>query len=136
MKTLEKILQQMVKELKGLTKKAVKLQTQIAKEEKQAKKKVIKKKVAPEKAPKKVSAKKAPVKKATKKAAPKKSAPVKKVSAIGTVLEIINQSKNGVSTKTLEKKSGFNARKISNVLFKLKKQGKVKSEKRGVYSKG
>lgn len=50
-----------------------------------------------------------------------------------TVFGIIKRSKKGVDTAALMKKTGFNAKKIQNNIFKLKKQGKIKSEVKGIY---
>ena len=66
------------------------------------------------------------------KPAPKK--PVGK-TAPETVLEIIKRSKKGVSIETLKEKTGFKAHKLHNTVYKLKNQGKIKSEKKGVYVK-
>lgn len=87
----------------------------------------------------KAKAKKAAVKKsAPKKSTPKKTAPKKapvKKTASDTVLIIINRSKKGVDSATLAKKTGFDKKKIANIVFKLRKQGKVKSISKGVYAK-
>ena len=76
-----------------------------------------------------------PKKKAVKKA-PKK-APAKKTSAKLTaadqVIEIINQSKDGVDAATLVKKTGFNAKKVRNILHRTFKKGKIKRSGKGVY---
>jgi len=72
-------------------------------------------------------------KKATvEKAAVKESGPV---TAADTVLAIINRSNQGVNTETLMKMTGYNQKKISNLVFKLRKQGKIKSAAKGVYVK-
>ena len=86
----------------------------------------------------KVAAKKAPVKKvAVKKAAPKKAISKKptQATAADTVLAIINRSKKGVNSETLVKKTGYNQKKISNLVYKLRKQGKIKSPEKGIYVK-
>jgi len=72
--------------------------------------------------------KKTPVKKA----AVKNAAPV---TAVDTVLAIIKRSKKGVGTAALMEKTGYNQKKISNLVYKLKKQGKIKSFRKGVYVK-
>jgi hypothetical protein len=72
------------------------------------------------------------VKKAAKTSAPQKE---KKATATGTVLQIISRSKNGVDTATLKKKTGFNDKKIHNIIYKLKNKGEIKSEKKGIYVK-
>lgn len=75
----------------------------------------------------------------TKAAAAKKStakkASAKKKTAADTVLTVINRSKKGVDSATLAKKTGYDKKKIANIVFKLKKQGKIKSVSRGVYVK-
>ena len=82
-------------------------------------------------------ARKAPVKpkkKVAKKAA-KKPVAKKPVTAVGTVLKIINRSKKGVSPSTLMEKTGFAPQKVHNIVYKLKKEGKIKSVGRGRYLK-
>jgi predicted Rossmann fold nucleotide-binding protein DprA/Smf involved in DNA uptake len=76
-----------------------------------------------------------PKKKVAKKAA-KKPVAKKPVTAVGTVLKIINRSKKGVSPSTLMEKTGFAPQKVHNIVYNLKKQGKIKSVGRGVYLKG
>jgi predicted Rossmann fold nucleotide-binding protein DprA/Smf involved in DNA uptake len=87
-----------------------------------------------------VSAPEAPVKPVMEKAktiAAKKGAPPKEkpVTATDAIVKIISRSKEGVDTSTLVKETGFDAKKIHNLVYKLKKQGKIKSEKKGVYEK-
>jgi len=84
--------------------------------------------------PKKKIAKKT-VQKTVAKKAVKKAVTKKPVTAVDTVLKIINKSKKGVDTSTLMKKTGYNQRKIANLVYKLNKQGKIKSVGRGVYLK-
>lgn len=77
--------------------------------------------------------------KQTKPASPKpskKRTPAKKksVTAIDAVYQIISHSKKGVDTVTLKKKTGFDDKKIHNTIYKLKKQGKIKTEKKGHYT--
>ena len=120
----------------GMEKIAEKLEESVPKEKskRKAKSKPVRKaktktkKAAPKKAPaKKAAAKKAPAKKAVK---AKKS-----VTAADTVLTIVNRSKKGVSNSTLAEKTGFDKKKIANIVFKLRKLGKIKSVGRGVYTK-
>ena len=98
------------------------------------------KKVAPKKAVKKATPKKAVAKKAApKKAVAKKTAPKKaaanKVTAADTVFNVIARLKKGTDTAGLMKKTGFDQKKVANIIFKLKKQGKISSPKKGVYVK-
>ena len=69
---------------------------------------------------------------ALKKAVAKKPA---KLSASGTVLAIVKRSRKGIDTATLKKKTGFEGRKVRDIIFRLRKQGKIKSERRGLYVK-
>jgi hypothetical protein len=69
------------------------------------------------------------------KKAPK--APVKKkalqITATDQVLNIINRSKKGVDTATLMKKTGFDQKKVRNILQRTFKQGKIKRADKGIY---
>ena len=64
-------------------------------------------------------------------------APVKKkvakVTATDQVLKIINRSKKGVDTDTLMKKTGFDQKKVRNILQRTFKQGKIKRAGKGIY---
>ena len=64
-----------------------------------------------------------------------KKAPVKAVKKTDTdkVLEIINRSKKGVDTATLMKKTGFNQKKVRNILNRTYKQRKITSVSKGIY---
>ncbi|MBA4367422.1 MAG: hypothetical protein C0403_07260 [Desulfobacterium sp.] len=95
---------------------------------------------------KKAVAKKAPVKKkaAAKKAPARKTTSNQKVdskedanasTAIETVVGIIQKSKNGVDVETLISKTGYDAKKISNLVYKAKKRGDIKSGAKGIYVK-
>ena len=79
--------------------------------------------------------KKKSAKKAAKKAPAKKTVAKKPATAADTVLGIINRSKKGVDTATLVKKTGYDKKKVANLVYKLKKQGKIKSVEKGVYLK-
>lgn len=84
----------------------------------------------PKKKTKAKPARKAPAK--LKKPVQKKEKPA---TAAETVLRIINKSKKGVNTATLMEKTGYDKKKVANLVYKLKKQGKIKSVGRGVYLK-
>jgi len=87
---------------------------------------------------KKILAKKAPAKKAPAKKAPAKKAPAQKKAAQPTatdaILKIIKASKKGVDAPTLVKKTGFNQKKVRNILFRTYKQGKIKRLDKGIYT--
>jgi hypothetical protein len=82
--------------------------------------------------------KQAKPKPASKTAAKSEKATAKKAmkkTAADTVYTVIKRSKKGVTNATLAKKTGFDKKKIANIIFKLRKQGKIKSIDRGVYTK-
>lgn len=56
-------------------------------------------------------------------------------TAIALVAYYIDKGKNGLSIKDLQKSTGFPAKKLYAILFRLKQQGKVKSPAYGVYKK-
>ncbi len=113
MTQLKKDLKAVAKDLKKLTQKADKMTKRLEKLEK-------------------AQAAKKPKAKAVKKAVAKKPA---KLSASGTVLAIVKRSRKGVDKATLIKKTGFEGRKIWHIIYKLKKEGKIKSERKGLYVK-
>ena len=85
------------------------------------------------KPPKKILAKKAPVKKVpVKKVSAKKKAA--QPTATDAILKIIKASKKGVDAPTLVKKTGFNQKKVRNILFRTYKQGKIKRLDKGIYT--
>jgi cell division septum initiation protein DivIVA len=92
-------------------------------------------------APAKPAAKKSAAKKRARKKAPAKKAPAKRAAskkaptASDVVRTAIYRYKNGVSVTQLKKKTGFNDKKIANIVYKLKKQGEVVSPAKGVYQK-
>jgi len=56
-------------------------------------------------------------------------------TAIALVTHYVDKSKKGLSIKDLQASTGFPARKLYGILFRLKQQGKVKSPAYGVYKK-
>ena len=94
-------------------------------------------KVAPKTPPK---SKRKPSAKSTKKSpgkTPEKPTAEKDMplTAAATVLGIIKRSKKGVDTNTLMQKTGYDRKKIANIIYKLKKQNAIKSTGKGVYVK-
>jgi len=57
----------------------------------------------------------------------------RKENATDKVLKIINRSKKGVDIATLVKKTGFDQRKVRNIIFRTHKEGRIKRADRGVY---
>lgn len=70
-----------------------------------------------------------------KKSIAKKAVPKKPITSAETVLKIISRSKKGVSPAIISKKTGFDQKKVYNIIYKLNKQGKIKSVGRGIYVK-
>jgi len=112
--TITKDLQAIKKELTKLTKQTEKLAAALGKAEKPKAK---------------------PVKTTTKAKAVTKKAPVKaaKITDTDQVLAIVNRSKKGVDTATVMKKTGFNQKKVRNILFRTYKQGKITRAEKGIY---
>jgi predicted Rossmann fold nucleotide-binding protein DprA/Smf involved in DNA uptake len=52
-----------------------------------------------------------------------------------TVYKVIARLKNGANMAAIKQKTGYDNKKIHNLVYKLKKQGKIKSETKGVYVK-
>jgi cell division septum initiation protein DivIVA len=92
-----------------------------------------KKQSAPVKTAKTVSKKAKAAKKAAPEVVLKKA--VQATSAVDTVLNIINRSKKGVNTAAIKAKTGYDQKKVSNIVYKLKKLGKIKAVQKGVYVK-
>ncbi len=113
MKQLKNDMQAVAKDLKRLTQKTDKMIRQLEKLEKP-------------------QAAKKPKAKAVKKAVAKKP---KTVSSRDTVLAVIKRSKKGVDTVALRKKTGFEDKKIRDITYRLRKQGKIKTEGKGLYVK-
>lgn len=57
----------------------------------------------------------------------------KKKSATDVVHNLIIESQEGVNIETLSQQSGYDPKKIYNIVYRLKKQGKIKSGKKGIY---
>jgi hypothetical protein len=113
MNQLKKDLKTVAKDLKRLTQKTDKMIKQFQKLEK-------------------AQAAKKPKAKAVRKTTAKKPT---RVSGSETVLAIVKRSRKGIDTATLERKTGFKGRKIRDTIFRLRKQGKIKSERKGIYVK-
>jgi pantothenate kinase len=112
--TITKDLQTVSKELTKLAKQIENLTAALGKAEKPKVKSVKTTTKA------KVVAKKAPVKAA-------------KITDTDKLLAIINRSKKGVDTATLMKKTGFDQKKVRNILSRTYKQGKITRAEKGIY---
>ena len=112
--TITKDLQAISKELTKLVNQIEKLATELGKAGK----------------PKAKSVKTKPKAKAVSKKAPAKRG---KKTDTDKVLAIINRSKKGVDTATLMKKTGFDQKKVRNMLNRTYKQGKITRVEKGIY---
>ena len=122
MAILKKDLHAVKRDIKALEKKMEKLlndygQPQKPKAAKKAKRKTVK-----------VKTKRAA---AVKKAAPKKKA--SKMTATEQILKIIKRSRKGVDVPTLKTKTGFEDKKVRNIIFRASKEGKIKKVGREIY---
>ena len=121
MEKLRKELNAVSKTLSNLVKKVEKIQNKIEKKAsllKSQKTKRINKKAR----------KRIPVKKA----AVRKTAPP---TAVDTIYSIIRKSKRGINTSELMEKTGYERKSVSNAIYILTKQGKIKTVSKGVYIK-
>jgi len=82
-----------------------------------------------------------PIKKAIKAKAPKKltqkkTVPSSKGSAsnVDKVFEAIKNAAGGINNASIVEKTGLAQKQVANVIFKLKKQGKIKAVSRGVFT--
>jgi membrane protein involved in colicin uptake len=84
-------------------------------------------------------AKAAPKKKAATKTAPAKAKAAEAAAAGNTMLDniygMISRSRKGITVEMLKKKTGLQARQVSNALYKLTKKAKIETLSRGVYVK-
>ena len=78
-------------------------------------------------------AKAKPVKKTVTKKISKKTAT--HPTTADTVYKVIARYKKGANMAAIKQKTGYDNKKINNLVYKLKKQGKIKNEAKGVYVK-
>ena len=55
------------------------------------------------------------------------------MTASGTVLKVIKNSRNGADFAKIQAKTGFEDKKLRNIIFRLNKIGRIKRKTRGVY---
>jgi putative endonuclease len=115
--TIKKDLQNLNKEIKALSTRMEKLIKEFDKSQK-----VSAAKKAPAKTTKRIATKKVPAKKRP-----------AKLTATDRVLKIINRSKKGVDAATLMKRTGFDDKKIRNILQRTFSEGRIKRAGRGIY---
>lgn len=67
----------------------------------------------------------------TKKTTGRKKAP--QMTATEQILQIVRRSRKGVDVPTLKTKTGFQDKKVRNIIFRASKEGKIKKVGRGIY---
>ncbi|OQX20870.1 MAG: hypothetical protein BWK80_35210 [Desulfobacteraceae bacterium IS3] len=74
-------------------------------------------------------------KKASAKVAAKGKTPVAKspLNASDTVLEVIKNAKEGMDFAKIQAKTGFDDKKLRNIIFRLNKTGRIQRRERGIY---
>ena len=122
MKNFKKDLNDAAKTARALALKIEKLRKQFSEMEKKH----------PQMPAKKARRKRLVAKKAVAKKAASKGA---KATATDAVLAAIGRSKKGVDAATIMKKTGFDSKKVANILARMKKQERVENVKRGSYVK-
>jgi len=140
MKQLRRSLNAISKNLKALTKRSEKLVKALDKLEKaQAKAGKTKKRAVKRVGVKRTVSRRATTRRAAAKKPAKRKVAAKKgrrsISATETVLKIVNRSRKGVDTATLQNKTGYNTRKIWDIVHRAYKEGKIKKVSRGTYVK-
>jgi len=122
MTILKRDLQAVKKDIIALEKKLDKLLSAVAKPQKSKSSKKIKRKAVKAKARRKM---------AIKKATPRKKA--RKMTATEQILSIVRRSRKGVDVPALKSKTGFEDKKVRNIIFRASKEGKIKKVGRGIY---
>lgn len=56
------------------------------------------------------------------------------VTALDAVLDTIKRSREGAGFAEIQAKTGFEEKKIRNIIFRLHKTGKIKRKSRGIYT--
>ncbi|MFH1954872.1 MAG: hypothetical protein ABIL06_25060 [Pseudomonadota bacterium] len=126
MKQMKKEVESLTKELKSLIQKTEKIVKALEKLEKpQAKTKSVKKAAKPKKPVKKPAVKKTDRKPTENKAA--------KGSVIDAIMGVIQANSEGVNTSQIMKQTGLNKKQVWGTINRAKKEGKVKTVKRGIY---
>jgi ElaB/YqjD/DUF883 family membrane-anchored ribosome-binding protein len=75
---------------------------------------------------------KAKTKRAVKKVTPRKKT-AKRTTSTDQILKIIKRSRKGVNVPALKAKTGFEDKKVRNIIFRASKEGKIKKVGRGIY---
>lgn len=71
---------------------------------------------------------------ARQKTGPKGTSGARRMSATNVVLDTVKRSKKGADIASLQTKTGFDEKKLRNIIFRLHKLGEIQRVKRGVYA--
>lgn len=122
MAILKRDLQDVRRDIKALEKKMEKLLKAYGKSPKSAVKRKPKKKVVKAKVARIAVAKKA-----------KGRSRAPQLTATDQILKIIRRSRKGVDVPTLKTRTGFDDKKVRNIVFRASKEGKISKVGRGTY---
>jgi predicted transcriptional regulator of viral defense system len=122
MAILKRDLQAVKKDIKALERKMEKLLMAFGKPQKAKAAKKPKRKTVKAKARRAVAVKKV--------VSRKKAA---KTTSTEQILKIVRRSRKGVDVPTLKTKTGFEDKKVRNIIFRASKEGKIKKVGRGIY---
>ena len=64
---------------------------------------------------------------------PKSTVDRSELTSSGVVMKVIKNSRKGADFARIQLKTGFEDKKLRNIIFRLNKIGKIKREGRGVY---
>ncbi|MDZ7832161.1 MAG: hypothetical protein U5L07_10455 [Desulfobacterales bacterium] len=70
---------------------------------------------------------------AAKKSPSRKKVDLTQQNASDAVLDVITEAKTGINFPEIKAKTGFNDKKLRNIIYRLGKLGKIKNKKRGIY---
>jgi hypothetical protein len=122
MAILKRDLQAVKKDIVALQKKMEKLLNAYGKPQKPKTAKKPKRKVVKAKTKRTVKARKTTL---------RKKAPT--ITATEQILKIVRKSRKGVDVPMLKAKTGFDDKKVRNIVFRASKEGKIKKVGRGTY---
>ena len=63
-----------------------------------------------------------------------RKAPLKRGDIFDAVMAVIRDSKEGVNTVTLKNNTGLTGQQIRSVVYRAEKMGRIRREKRGIYT--
>ncbi|MFO7964602.1 MAG: hypothetical protein R6U50_11820 [Desulfobacterales bacterium] len=55
-------------------------------------------------------------------------------SAADMVLKAVQSAENGIGIPGIQKKTGFDEKKLRNIIYRLNKTGKIRRKSRGIYT--